>query len=183
MIRLAPLSLTLAAAVLAACAQAPSKPSAAAPAAVPAALQPGAGQALVATIGANGVQIYECRADKDKPGAAAWVFVAPEADLLDAQGKTIGKHYAGPSWESLDGSKLVGTVKARAAAPQAGNIPWLLLTTRSVGPAGSFAKTNSIQRINTEGGEAPPAAGCTTAAIGKVERVGYTADYLLFADK
>ena len=45
---------------------------------------------------------------------------------------------------------------------------------------GSFSKVSSIQRISTVGGVAP-AEGCSTAAIGKVVRVPYTADYRMFA--
>ena len=62
---------------------------------VPDKLNPGAGQSLTMIVPAKGVQIYECRAKKDQPGAYEWAFVAPEADLFDAGGKKIGKHYAG----------------------------------------------------------------------------------------
>ncbi|TMH88343.1 MAG: DUF3455 domain-containing protein, partial [Betaproteobacteria bacterium] len=77
---------------------------------------------------AKGVQIYECRARKDQVGGYEWAFVAPEADLFDAGGNRIGRHHAGPHWESTDGSKVLGTVKERADAPAADTIPWLLLT-------------------------------------------------------
>lgn len=165
-------------AMLAACAAGPAaKPPAAV--AVPDALKVGADESLLAVVAATGVQVYECRARKDQPSAAEWTFVAPEAELLDEKGQRIGKHYAGPHWESTDGSKIVGAVKARADAPEEDAIPWLLLTTRSAGPAGAFAKVSSIQRVNTQGGMAPR-SGCTPASLGKQERVGYTADYLLF---
>jgi hypothetical protein len=80
---------------------------------VPDNLKPGAKESLALVVPAKGVQIYECRASQ-------WVFVAPEAELFDAAGKTIGKHYAGPHWESADGSKVVGAVKQRADAPAPG---------------------------------------------------------------
>src|SRR5205814_3127392 len=80
-------------ALLAACA---SQPPAPAPAPVPDALRPAAGEAVVTTLAARGVQIYECRVKKDNPNATEWAFVAPEAELFDANGKTVGKHYAGP---------------------------------------------------------------------------------------
>jgi Protein of unknown function (DUF3455) len=145
-----------------------------APTPVPDALRPGPGEAALVTLAARGVQIYECRAKKDDAQATEWAFVAPEADLFDR------KHYAGPRWEAPDGSKALGSVKARADAPAAGAIPWLLLTTRSDGPDGAFAKVTSIQRVRTVGGVAP-ASGCTTATIGQGARVPYTADYVLFA--
>src|SRR4051812_33488472 len=91
---------------------------------VPDSLKPGANEKLAMVVPAKGVQIYECRTGK-------WAFVAPEAELFDQNGKKIGKHYAGPHWEAADGSKVVGAVKARADAPAAGDIPWLLLGTKS----------------------------------------------------
>ena len=156
--------------LLAACASAPT---------VPAALVP-AGETAVARIAARGVQIYECRAKAGAPAGAEWAFVAPDAELFDASGYTVGKHYAGPHWEDADGSKLVGSVKARADAPAADAVPWLLLNAKSVGGAGRFAKVTSIQRINTVGGVAPT-GGCDTTTLGKPARVPYTADYVLFA--
>ena len=162
--------------LLAACASSPVTPSVA----VPDNLRPATGEVPVAVIAAKGVQIYECRVKKDQPSAVEWAFVAPEAELFDRQGKPVGKHYAGPHWESNDGSKIVGSVKARADAPQAGAIPWLLLATTSAGPSGAFSKTTSIQRVTTVGGVAP-SDGCSPATVGKTARVGYTADYVFFA--
>jgi hypothetical protein len=137
---------------------------------VPEQLKPGADESLSRIVPAKGVQIYECRANQ-------WVFVAPEAELFDAGGKTIGRHYAGPHWESVDGSRIVGVVKQRADAPQAGAIPWLLLAARSVGGEGAFSKVTSIQRMATAGGVAP-SGGCSQA--GAQARVNYTADYYFF---
>ncbi len=156
--------------------------SAQTPIAVPAKLKPGAGESLAAIVPAKGVQIYECRAKADQAGQYGWVFVAPEADLFDARGGKIGKHYAGPHWESNDGSKIAGTVKERADAPQADAIPWLLLTTKSVGAPGSFGQVTSVQRVNTVGGAAPK-NGCSQNTLGAIGRVGYTADYYFFTAK
>lgn len=160
--------------LVAACAAAPT---------VPDALRPAANESLTGTLHARGVQIYECRAKKDDPQAFEWAFVAPEADLFEANGKRVGKHYAGPHWEAFDGSKVVGKVKTRADAPRAGAIPWLLLTTQSDGPPGTFATISSIQRINTVGGVAPAGDTCTRDAAGRTARIEYTADYALFTSK
>ena len=170
--RLTPVCLTAAMLVLAGCIS-PLGSSA-----VPATLKP-EGQRLSERVAARGVQIYECRALPSASGAA-WAFVAPEAELLDARGAVTGKHYAGPIWESADGSKIVGAVKARADAPQPSAIPWLLLSTRSVGGPGRFANVTSVQRIHTVGGMAP-ARTCDPSALGATERVPYSADYLLFS--
>lgn len=144
--------------------------------AVPEALSPRAGERLAMVVPAKGVQIYECRAMRDRPGAYEWAFVAPEAELLDARGARIGKHYAGPIWEAADGSKIKGALTARADAPQPGNIPWLLLAATPDGPQGAFSKISAIQRVNTVGGSAP-VNGCAPANAGVTARVGYTADY------
>ena len=147
--------------------------------AVPDKLRPGPNESLAMIFPAGGVQIYECRARKDRLGAYEWAFVAPEADLYDQHGAKVGSHYAGPHWESADGSRIVGTVKEHADAPAARAIPWLLLTAKSVGPEGSLSKVTSVQRVNTMGG-LPPEAGCSEATTGKQVRVRYTADYYFF---
>jgi Protein of unknown function (DUF3455) len=148
---------------------------------VPLALDPPADQSLAMVVRAKGVQVYECRARQDGNGFE-WAFVAPEAELFDTLGRRVGTHGAGPSWQADDGSRVIGTVKARADAPVAGAIPWLLLTTTSSGPDGSFRKVSSIQRVNTAGGLAP-ATGCGPDARSTLARVAYTADYRMFAAK
>jgi hypothetical protein len=147
--------------------------------AVPDKLKAGANESLAMVVPAKGVQIYECKAGKS---GYEWAFVAPEADLFDARGNRIGRHYAGPHWESNDGSKVVAKLKERADAPSPDAIPWLLLSANSVGPQGAFSKVTSIQRVNTAGGVAPK-DGCSQAAAGKSARVNYTADYYFFAPR
>ena len=149
---------------------------------VPATLRPAANESLALIVSARGVQIYECRAQKGQADQFQWAFVAPEAELFDARGGKVGKHYAGPHWEAIDGSKVVGTVKGRADAPQADAIPWLLLTTKSVGASGAFGSVTSIQRVNTAGGVAPR-DGCSGKTLGVIERTKYTADYYFFIAK
>ena len=140
---------------------------------VPDSLKPAAGESLALVVPAQGDQIYECRAGR-------WAFVAPEAELFNRAGKKIGRHYAGPHWESLDGSRIVGAVKAHADAPRAGDIPWLLLSAKSVGAEGAFSKVTSIQRVTTLGGSAP-IEPCSQD--GRRVRVPYTADYYFFTAK
>ena len=116
---------------------------------------------------------------KETAGRFEWVFVAPEAELLGAGLRPSGRHYAGPSWEALDGSRVVGSVRERADAPVPGAIP-LLLATRSAGPAGRFSDVVAIQRVNTHGGIVPDSA-CAPVNASQTVRVPYTADYRLFA--
>jgi len=138
---------------------------------VPEALKPAANEKLVRVVTARGDQIYECREQK-------WVFVAPEADLYDSSGNRVGRHFAGPRWEATgDGSRVIGAVKARADAPEANAIPWLLLSTKSEGGHGYFSDVTSIQRVATHGGTAP---GIACTHDGLQARVAYTADYNFF---
>ena len=148
------------------------------PVAVPDKLRPAAQESLAMVVPARGVQVYQCSAAKDA-GAYEWAFVAPDAELFDTSGKRIGTYGAGPFWQAADGSRISATVKARAAAPAAGAIPWLLLAARDTGPAGAFSKVSSIQRVNTVGGIAP-SQPCDRESLGKEARVPYTADYRFF---
>jgi hypothetical protein len=139
---------------------------------VPASLRAPAGETLALETAASGVQIYECRAGK-------WEFRAPEADLYDRAGNKVGKHYAGPTWESNDGSKVVAAVAARGDAPDANAIPWLLLTAKSNAGYGIFGRTKSIQRVSTAGGTTP-AEQCGPENAGRVARVAYKATYYFY---
>jgi len=141
-----------------------------------------ANQELSLEVQATGVQIYECKAGKDEPTRFEWALKAPEADLYDSTNRKIGKHYAGPTWESADGSKVVGELKAKDNGPDSDAIPWLLLTAKSTSGNGIFAKTMSIQRVNTSGGKAP-AGGCSQSQAGKEMRVEYKATYRFYTAK
>src|SRR5882762_335238 len=116
----------------------PSGPATALPD-VPATLRPPAGQAVYLEALATGVQIYECVSKPDEPSTYEWAFRAPEAALVDRSGRSLGKHYAGPTWESLDGSTVVGDVKARDPGPSQSAIPWLLLASKSTTGTGVFS--------------------------------------------
>lgn len=143
---------------------------------VPAQLRVGAEQTLALQAQATGYQIYACVANGDA-SRFAWALQGPEADLFDAGGRKIGKHYAGPTWESVDGSKVDASVKARAEAPDGKAIPWLLLGATSNAGSGVLAHVASIQRLNTTGGNAPSPQLCDEMHVGAESRVPYTATY------
>jgi len=153
---------------------------AAEPAGVSDKLRPSADEAQAFVLNAQGVQIYSCKPGKD-PYTWAWSFVAPEATLLE-QGVTVGRHYAGPTWESAsDRSSAKGTVRERQDGGT-GNIPWLLLSATSSEGDGKFAKVTSVQRLATRGG-IEPTEPCNEANVGKEARVPYTADYYFYKRK
>jgi hypothetical protein len=133
-----------------------------------------AGEVTMLRLHARGTQNYECREKSDAPGHFEWVLVAPEAELFDASGKRVVRHYAGPTWEStVDGSKVTATVKTRVDAPEPDAIPWLLLAATKATGDGIMAQVKSVQRTDTHGGKAP-AGECTT---GQTVKVPYTAVY------
>src|SRR5712671_889694 len=82
------------------------------------------GETVVLTVQAEGAQVYECKAGAD--GKLGWAFREPIATLL-ADGKTVGRHYAGPSWEHSDGSAVVGKAAASVPGATPNDIPWLKL--------------------------------------------------------
>lgn len=152
------------------------------PADVPAALQVPAGRSLTATLHATGVQIYECRARSKDPTQFHWVFQAPAAELADRSRKEVAHHYAGPTWEADDGSKVVGELVAHVRGPDPHAVQWLLLKAVSNAGKGMFAKTQFIQRLHTIGGETP-SAECDSSRAGQRTRVPYSADYYFYSGR
>jgi Protein of unknown function (DUF3455) len=119
-------------------------------------------------------------------GAAAIAAQAPpqvpETLKVPTGQMKIGKHYEGPTWESADGSKVVGELQERAPAPAAGAIPWLLLKAKTHEGAGAFASVTYIQRVETAGGAAP-ASGCDASQAGKESAIDYQAQYYFYAPR
>jgi hypothetical protein len=144
---------------------------------VPAELRPPQGAKLVLHARAKGDQVYTCKEDA---GKYSWVLKAPDAELMDENGKVIGHHFGGPAWQLNDGSKVTGKLAARADSPDAGAVPWLLLTAVDHSGSGPMSSVSYIQRLNTKGGKAP-AAGCDAAHSGAETRVAYTADYFFYS--
>ena len=139
----------------------------------------GAHAAPVLEFTAKGVQIYRCA---PKPPGYAWTLQAPDAQLQDLSGKPAGHHYAGPSWQALDGSTIQGKPIAAGSQPGAGAIPWLVVQVTGHTGAGIFAETAYVVRSHTSGGLAP-ATGCETTHPDAGIRVPYTATYTFFPAK
>jgi hypothetical protein len=147
-------------------------PLSAAKADIPAAIA-APGETLVATIHAQGAQIYECKADT--AGKLTWQFREPVATLIEG-GKTIGRHYAGPNWELSDGSAVVAKVAGRAPGATPQDIPLLKLEVTAQRGSGRLSGISTVQRLNTKGGIADGA--CTNA--GAFLSVPYAADYAFY---
>jgi hypothetical protein len=125
------------------------------------------GLSLLLKAKGEGVQIYGCV-------NGTWQLQTPAADLLDDHGRTIGRHYSGPTWELNDGSLVKGAVVSKQASPEAMSIPWLLL--KSSGATGKLETVQFIQRSETHGGVAPSGT-CTEAAT---IRIPYSALYSFY---
>ena len=129
------------------------------------------GEKTVMTVYAEGAQVYECK--PDTAGKLIWNFREPVATLL-VDGKTVGRHYAGPHWELADGSIIQGKVAGRAPGASAADIPLLKLDVASRKGQGQLSDVTTIQRINTKGGQLEGA--CDKA--GSYRSVAYATDYV-----
>jgi hypothetical protein len=148
------------------------------PKSVPAALNPPADATIKLALSAKGVQIYTC-AVAAAGGAPAWTLKAPHAVLDSGAGAPAAIHFAGPSWQALDGSLVTGTRTASAPAPLATAIPWLMLqAATNVGP-GLFNDVTWVQRLDTVAGAAP-ATGCDDAHVGAQVLIPYRASYVFY---
>jgi hypothetical protein len=146
---------------------------------LPAAVQAPAGNKVaMETVGAGQIT-YECRVKANMPGQYEWVFVGPDARLMDRSGKTVGRYWGPPAtWESMDGSKITATQVAVAPAA-AGSIPLQLVKANPATGSGAMTGVTYIQRVATKGGVAP-AMPCDGAASGTKQVVQYQADYIFY---
>jgi len=129
------------------------------------------GETVVLSVHAEGAQVYECKAGTDgKPG---WLFREPIATLM-ADGKTVGRHYAGPNWESADGSAVTGKAIGNAPGATANDIAWLKLEVIAHRGSGILSGVTTVQRINTAGGQL--AGACDK--LGATKSAPYSADYV-----
>jgi uncharacterized protein DUF3455 len=146
---------------------------------VPDAIQAPVGEELVLMLRATGFQIYVCRPGSE--GRPGWTLKAPEAELFDEQGKPIGKHFGGPTWQLDDGSQVTAKMVAKTDAPDPKAIPWLLVTVTGHSGSGKLSGVTSIQRVNTVGGRAPTASECTSQSREVEFKSSYSADYYFYA--
>jgi hypothetical protein len=130
-----------------------------------------AGETVVLTVHAEGAQVYECKAGAD--GKLAFAFREPIATLI-VDGKTVGRHYAGPNWEHSDGSAVTAKAAGNAPGATADDIPWLKLEVTASRGSGVLSGVTTVQRINTRGGKLEGA--CDKA--GSFESAPYSAEYV-----
>jgi hypothetical protein len=129
------------------------------------------GETAVATFHAEGAQIYECKIADD--GKLTWQFREPVATLL-LDGKTVGRHYAGPNWMHMDGSTVTAKPIGNAPGQTQADIPWLKLEVIGHRGTGAFSSVTTVQRINTRGGVITGAC----EQVGSYRSAPYAADYM-----
>jgi hypothetical protein len=132
-----------------------------------------------------GTQDYACT-DPGDGGTVVWKLTGPEAELRNCGGQVLGHHFASdggptaPEWAlDVDGGDQSWVIGSKVAAFDAGSesVPWLLLSAASTSDAGTLSATTYIQRLNTDGGNAPSAACMPDSGVAKI---GYTADYYFY---
>src|SRR5712672_4663838 len=144
---------------------------------VPSAITVPDGTAIV-TLHAEGAQIYQCKPDSDgkspsQKSALTWQFREPIATLI-LDGKSVGRNYAGPNWDYIDGSGVKGKVAASAPGATPDDISWLKLDVVDRRGDGILSSTTTVQRINTRGGMLLRQCEST----GAYRSVPYSADYV-----
>lgn len=137
---------------------------------LPAAIAVKAGVPIAQLQGA-GAQIYVCA--KNAGGALIWTFREPVATLLE-EGKTVGRHFVGPTWEFADGSRVVGKMVSKAPGATAKDIAWLKLSAKESPKSGLAAGATSVLRIDTKGGVFEGACD----SEGELHSEPYTATYV-----
>ena len=129
------------------------------------------GETVVLSTHADGAQVYECKAGTD--GKLSWLFREPIATLM-ADGKTVGRHYAGPNWEHVDGSTVTAKAAGTAPGATANDIAWLKLEVIAHRGSGALSGVTTVQRINTAGGQLSGACD----KLGATRSAPYSADYV-----
>jgi hypothetical protein len=129
---------------------------------------------VVLDVVGKGAQIYDC-------AAGAWTLREPAAVLYGRRHRPVGIHFRGPTFESFDGSSVLGTLDGRVDAPDpSDDIPWLRLKAVSTQGGGVLAGVDFIQRLETGGGVAP--TGACDPATDTTVAVPYRARYVFYGD-
>lgn len=129
------------------------------------------GETVVLKAHAVGQQIYQCKAGAD--GKLAWELLEPIASLM-VDGKLVGRHFKGPTWELGDGSAVVGKAIGNAPGQKAGDIAWVKLEVVSRSGSGKLSGVTAVQRINTLGGKLEDSCD----RPGTTRGMPYAADYV-----
>ncbi len=129
------------------------------------------GAAIAGIFHAEGVQVYECTLGSD--AKLTWQVREPIATLI-FDGSTVGRHYAGPYWEHMDGSVVRARAVGSTPAKTLDDLPWLKLDVVSQRGKGVLSGVTMVQRVNTQGGVVQG----TCDEPGSFRSIPYSADYV-----
>jgi hypothetical protein len=129
------------------------------------------GETKVVALSGQGAQVYEWKAGAN--GKLAWTLREPIATLM-LDGKTVGRHYAGPNWDYEDGSGVTAKAIGNAPGKTANDVPWLKLEVTAHRGSGTLTGVTTVQRINTQGGVIT--GSCNKA--GAFRSAPYSAEYV-----
>ena len=130
------------------------------------------------------LQAYGRGVQKYATPISATPIAVPHAILLAGdqdEGDLVAIHFEGPTWEALDGSRVVGDAAnaMHFPAPDPDGVDWLLIPAKSTSGDGLFSGVTYIQRLYTDGGK-PPADGCNQTDNQTEVLVEYSAEYLFY---
>jgi hypothetical protein len=147
---------------------------------LPANLQVPAGHRAALMLVGSGDVVYECHPTGQATGQYAWRFTRPDARLLDAGGKQVGRYFGPPAtWDHWAGSRVTGRELATAPGGE-GNLPLQLVQAEpATGSHDALRGTTYIQRVNTKGGAAPT-KDCGPMNMREAQPIKYQADYIFY---
>jgi len=143
-------------------------------------IDPPANARVVLQAKGEGFQIYTCSTAQ---AGLKWTLKAPDAKLLDASGKVIGSHFAGPTWKLTDGGQVQGELIASQPSPETNSVAWLLLRAKTGTATGSLSTVALIRRTETHGGAAPTTGCQIPSDVGKTAQIPYTATYTFYSQQ
>jgi hypothetical protein len=143
-----------------------------------------------------GTQNYICQPAASL-GRVAWTLFTPQATLFTDDAEQLTTHFFSlnpeepgivrVTWEDSRDTSTIWARLLKSATVNADAIAWLKLEVvgRRVGPTGgdTLFKTTFVQRLNTEGGLAPPTGCDNPQDIGRKAFIPYTADYFFYRRK
>lgn len=130
-----------------------------------------AGRETLLAVHAVGAQVYVCK--PDAAGGNSWAFREPIATLV-RDGETVGRHFAGPSWQLAGGETVTGKAEASAPGEGAGDVPLLKLQVVEHHGGEVLKQAGVVLRLATHGGVLKGACG----APGELRAEPYSADYV-----
>lgn len=135
---------------------------------------------LDSVLHAHGQALYECRRDEAAAPGNHWRSEGLLATLVDTNEKSVGTLAPGGYFTAYDASYLRATPAAYLQV-RANALPWVRwqahFNAAERPPAGRFARTSTVQQVDTQGG-LPPREACPIE--GSTLLVPFAATFLIY---